>query len=149
MKAKGKKEPPPSCMAISHDYAASSSLHGVAYVMDRTLKTWERIVWLMVVLASLILVSIWIGMAYTAWDDDPVITSIKTTGRIFARVFQVILIVILNASRCPSKLCSLPCHHDMPKWLSRLSAGKLSKGSSSQGSEEVEHSRTTHKGTER
>ena len=69
-----------TCLDTTREYAENTSLHGIAYVMDRSLHTWERSLWMLVSVTSMILALVWIVLLYRGWDDDPVVTNIKTTG---------------------------------------------------------------------
>ena len=62
------------------EYASSSTTHGIAYVFEDGRLLLERLLWLVIVSAAIaIAVSLSIG-AYTNWQDNPVITSVGTTG---------------------------------------------------------------------
>ena len=44
-----------SLTQTTKDYASQSSIHGIGYIFNQKLSTWERALWLMVVIAFLIL----------------------------------------------------------------------------------------------
>ena len=69
------------CSATVHDYAAASSIHGVTYVFDRTLMIVERVLWTLVCIFFISLAIYWILDAYNNWTENPVITSVQTTGK--------------------------------------------------------------------
>ena len=67
---------------ILSDFAPfqAASTHGTSYVFDRGLPHLERLVWAGVCVAFYCLATYWIIDSYNAWQNNPVITTIQTTG---------------------------------------------------------------------
>ena len=61
-------------------YANASTTHGIYYIFERGRWILERFVWVVVVLIAILLAVAWSWWAYKGWQDDPIITSIATTG---------------------------------------------------------------------
>jgi hypothetical protein len=62
------------------EYASGSTIHGISYIFDKDTHALDRIFWIIVVVAALF-GAIWFSVyAYVEWQDDPVITTIGTTG---------------------------------------------------------------------
>ena len=74
------------CGQTTHDWADSATVHGVSYVFDRGQPCFPRFLWLLVVLFFAGLAASWSVTAYLAWQDNPVITSIETTGYSIAKL---------------------------------------------------------------
>ena len=64
-----------------YDYASATTAHGVSYVFHRSLFIVERLLWLVVTLLFIALAIYWSIDVYTTWQDDPVLTSVNTTGK--------------------------------------------------------------------
>ena len=62
------------------DYADVSTAHGISYVFDKNLLGLERLMWFMVCVSFVSMAAIFSCQAYNNWQDDPIITSVKTTG---------------------------------------------------------------------
>ena len=63
-----------------HEYASASTAHGIAYVFEDGRLFFERVLWVIVVIAALTFAIIMSKTAYYNWKDNPVLTSVKTTG---------------------------------------------------------------------
>ena len=77
------------CMSLkktTEDYASQSSIHGVGYIFDQKLGTWERVLWLMVVIAFLILATHLTLDTWTQWQEEQVVTTLKNTAKPVAEV---------------------------------------------------------------
>ena len=61
-------------------YATASTTHGIYYIFERGRWILERFLWIFVVLIAILLAVSWSWKAYKKWEDDPMITSIATTG---------------------------------------------------------------------
>lgn len=62
------------------EYSESTTIHGIGYIFELGVTVFERILWILVVgfgigcaLTSAIL-------AYIQWQDNPVLTTVNTTG---------------------------------------------------------------------
>ena len=63
-----------------YEYAGTATVHGISYVFDVSKILFDRCLWLLVFLSFFGLAIHWIVKAYVQWQDDPVITTVKTTG---------------------------------------------------------------------
>ena len=54
------------------DYASRSSIHGISYVFDRELNIFDRLLWLLVVFASLAITTAFTWNFWTQWREDQV-----------------------------------------------------------------------------
>ena len=63
-----------------HDYAESTTIHGISYIFDVSRRAFDRSLWLIAVGVFLGLAITWSVTTYNQWQDNPVITSLKTTG---------------------------------------------------------------------
>lgn len=68
--------------ATVHEYADTSTTHGINYVFNTSLLGLERFVWLLVCIAFYVLAVYWIKGVYDQWQNSPVITSVHTTGKL-------------------------------------------------------------------
>ena len=62
------------------EYSETTTIHGIRYVLEKGSSYFERFLWLIIVLCGIglaILISI---LAYIQWKENPVLTSISTTG---------------------------------------------------------------------
>ena len=75
-----------SLTQTTNDYASQSSIHGVSYIFDHKLGTWERVLWLMVVIAFLILATHLTLDTWTQWQEEQVVTTLKNTAKPVAEV---------------------------------------------------------------
>ena len=66
--------------SILRDYAEASTAHGISYVFDKNLLGIEKLLWFMVCVSFITMAAIFSCQAYHKWQDDPIITSVKTTG---------------------------------------------------------------------
>ena len=62
------------------EYASASTTHGIAYIFERGRWTFERIFWIIVVIIAIVFAINWSITAYENWQNDPVLTTIATTG---------------------------------------------------------------------
>ena len=61
-------------------YASVSTAHGISYIFEEGRFFVERIVWVVVVVAALAFAICMSISAFHNWKDNPVLTSVKTTG---------------------------------------------------------------------
>ena len=61
-------------------YALSATIHGIDYVFEKQRKTFERVLWVIVVLGAILISSSLSFSAYKYWKEDPILTSVGTTG---------------------------------------------------------------------
>ena len=75
-----------SLKKTTEEYASQSSIHGIGYIFDHKLGTWERVLWLMVVIAFLILATHLTLDTWTQWQEEQVVTTLKNTAKPVAEV---------------------------------------------------------------
>merc|ERR1712020_78926 len=75
-----------SLKKTTKDYASQSSIHGISYIFDRKLGTWERVLWLMVVIGFLSLATHLTLDTWTQWQEEQVVTTLKNTAKPVAEV---------------------------------------------------------------
>ena len=75
-----------SLRQTTKDYASQSSIHGVGYIFNQKLSTWERALWLIVVIAFLILATHLTLDTWTQWQEEQVVTTLKNTAKPVAEV---------------------------------------------------------------
>ena len=68
------------------EYANHTTIHGISYIFDQKLSTWERVLWLMVVIAFLILATHLTLDTWTQWQEEQVVTTLKNTAKPVAEV---------------------------------------------------------------
>ena len=56
----------------AEEYASRSSIHGIGYVFDRDLNLVDRLLWLLVVLALLLIAAIFTFNFWSQWRDEQV-----------------------------------------------------------------------------
>ena len=57
----------------TEEYASRSSIHGIGYVFDRDLNLVDRLLWLFVVLALLVIAGIFSLNFWSQWRDEQVV----------------------------------------------------------------------------
>ena len=62
------------------EYATSSTTHGIAYVFEDGRLIFERVLWVIVVGIAIAIGTYWSITAYENWQENPVLTSVGTTG---------------------------------------------------------------------
>ena len=62
------------------EYSSASTIHGISYIFETGRLIFERIFWGLVVVIAIILALTWSITAYKNWQNDPVLTTIATTG---------------------------------------------------------------------
>ena len=64
---------------VAEEYSVKATAHGVSYIFEKESKG-PRIFWFIVVLGSLAISSFLIYKVCKQWYDDPIVTTIKSTG---------------------------------------------------------------------
>ena len=59
-------------------YGEKSSVHGVSYTLDRTLAWLDRVLWLLILTASLALGGFMVWHTLNDWQERQVVTTLKT-----------------------------------------------------------------------
>ena len=62
-------------------YGNHSSIHGIGYIFDQTSSIFNRFLWSILMIISLIIASLIIRSSYTQWQRNKVITSLKTVAK--------------------------------------------------------------------
>ena len=77
------EKPKPKSMFSKNieDFASRSTVHGVSYIFDRTVPPFDRFLWLIIFLGSASFAISLIYSSYTDWQDNQVITSLKTVAK--------------------------------------------------------------------
>ena len=65
----------------AEEYANRATVHGISYIFDRDLAKLDKALWLSIVLGALCLAVWMINTSYTSWQDNQVITTLKTTTK--------------------------------------------------------------------
>ena len=65
---------------IISDFASNTTIHGIRYVFDVTALIIERLVWLIICISLTFLAIYWSMEIFDHWKENPVLTSVKTTG---------------------------------------------------------------------
>lgn len=63
-----------------NEYASVSTAHGIAYIFEDGRCFLERIIWIIVVVLALTFAICMSTTAYKNWKNNPVLTSVRTTG---------------------------------------------------------------------
>ena len=70
-----------SVMMTATEYAAGATVHGVAYIFNRSLPSIDRVVWTIFELIFLLLAGYFTLTMYTDWQENSVLTTLKTTAK--------------------------------------------------------------------
>ena len=68
-----KLSPKKALTQITEDYASRSTIHGIGYIFDKDLSIVERILWLLLVPASLAAAAYFTWNFWSQWRDEQVI----------------------------------------------------------------------------
>ena len=77
-----KLSPKKALTQTTKDYASRSTIHGIGYVFDKDLSIVERILWLLLVLASLAGAAYFTWNFWSQWRDEQVM-KMKSTPKHF------------------------------------------------------------------
>ena len=67
--------------ATADEYAEGATVHGVGYIFDELLPTIDRVIWGVSVGFFFVLAVLFTTNAYTDWQDNMVITTLKNTAK--------------------------------------------------------------------
>ena len=67
------------------EYCHNSTVAGLSYISDSTSYTLDRLLWLLAVFVFAAMAIYWSYQAYHEWQDEPVITTVKTTGNAYCK----------------------------------------------------------------
>ena len=62
------------------EYSSAATTHGIFYIFERGNLALERLLWLVVVIVAILFAVSLSLSAYEKWQDDPMLTTISTTG---------------------------------------------------------------------
>ena len=62
-------------------YGESSSIHGVSYIFNQANSIFERLLWFILIVGCLAVAGLMIRSSYFEWQENKVITSLKTTAK--------------------------------------------------------------------
>ena len=76
----GRRHSELSIVSFMREYSSRTTVHGISYICDITIAHFDRFLWL-VLCAFFTFLAVFISIkAYIDWQDDPVITTLLTTG---------------------------------------------------------------------
>ena len=66
---------------IIREYTENTTIHGINYIFESGIPTIERLLWIVAMLIMICLASYMSTDAYIDWEDNPVVTTVKSTGK--------------------------------------------------------------------
>ena len=66
--------------STTHEFANSTTIHGITYVFDRGIKAFDNLLWLLVVSFGAGIAVYMSVLAWNTWKEAPVLTSVSSTG---------------------------------------------------------------------
>ena len=63
------------------EYALSSTIHGIGYIFETNRLIFERLLWIIVLIVAVLIGTLLSIYTYKSWQDDPILTSVGTTGQ--------------------------------------------------------------------
>ena len=66
---------------IINEYAKSTTIHGINYIFQSGIPIIERLLWIVVMMIMVFFASLLSRSAYIEWEDHPVVTTVKSTGK--------------------------------------------------------------------
>ena len=66
--------------STTHEFANSTTIHGITYVFDRGIKAFDNLLWLLVVCFGTGIAVYMSVLAWNTWKEAPVLTSVSSTG---------------------------------------------------------------------
>ena len=66
--------------STTHEFANSTTIHGITYVFDRGIKAFDNLLWLLVVSFGAGIAIYMSVLAWNTWKEAPVLTSVSSTG---------------------------------------------------------------------
>ena len=109
--------------ATADEYAEGATVHGVGYIFDELLPTIDRVIWGFSVGFFFVLAVMFTTNAYTDWQDNMVITTLKNTAKdVTELVFPAVTICSegLNMDAVSKALA-----RDFSEWASEKQAEAL------------------------
>ena len=74
------------CFKTLKEYSASSTTHGISYVFEDDRLLIERFLWVIVIIIAIYIAASFSIDAYVNWQENPVLTSVGTTGHPIEKV---------------------------------------------------------------
>ena len=75
-----RRHPKLSIVSFMKEYSNRTTVHGISYICDTTIAHFDRFLWL-VLCAFFTFLAVFVSVkAYIDWQNDPVITTLLTTG---------------------------------------------------------------------
>ena len=62
------------------EYGGATTIHGIPYILEDGRRVFERLLWVSLVISGMVLAILWSAQLYNDWQDDPVLTTVGTTG---------------------------------------------------------------------
>ena len=63
------------------EFADSTTIHGINYIFESGIPIIDRLLWIVAMVIMLCLASYMSTDAYIDWEDNPVVTTVKSTGK--------------------------------------------------------------------
>ena len=76
----GRRRPKLSIARFMREYSNRTTVHGISYICDTTIAHFDRCLWFVLCVFFTFLAVFVSVKAYIDWQDDPVITTLLTTG---------------------------------------------------------------------
>ena len=70
-----------SMIRIIREYAENTTIHGINYIFESGIPIIDRLLWIVAMVIMLCLASYMSTDAYIDWEDNPVVTTVKSTGK--------------------------------------------------------------------
>ena len=81
-----KKKKRNKCSEPVHDYSKATTIHGIQYIFEDGLLPLEYCFWVLVVFIGISLATLLSVIAYVEWKENPVLTTVGTTGHPIEKV---------------------------------------------------------------
>ena len=78
-----------AAMHFLREYSSQTTVHGLSYIYDSTSSLLDRCLWLAICLSFAFLAVFMSVKAYIDWHDDPVTTTLLTTGKNMYLLYRV------------------------------------------------------------
>ena len=105
-----------SIARVLREYAESASIHGVGYVVSARVSA-DRLLWLCLVLLGLTAASFLSYEAFVSWQENPVVTDLKTTNKQVLDLEYPSVTVCTEGINMEAVLSAL--NQDFSNWLER------------------------------
>ena len=82
-------KPKLAAMNFLREYSSRTTVHGLSYIYDSTSSLLDRCLWLAICVSFAFLAVFMSVKAYIDWHDDPVTTTLLTTGKKMYLLYRV------------------------------------------------------------